>query len=161
MARIEAPDTGMGDHIDWSLHRPRMAVGMGALADAVYGNTRLSLREREAARWTIAIINDCAVCRETRAKDAEEHGVVEGYYALVENWRDSDGLSPREQLAAEFAQRFALDHLAMDDAFFARLRAGYRDDEIADLTMCCATFLGLGRALAVMGVRAPDERVIV
>jgi len=27
--------------------------------------------------------------------------------------------------------------------------------------MCCATFLGLGRALAVMGVRAPDERVIV
>jgi len=27
--------------------------------------------------------------------------------------------------------------------------------------MCCATFLGLGRALAVMGVRAPDDRILV
>ena len=161
MARIEAPDTGMGDHIDWSLHRPKMAVGMGALADAVYGNTKLSLREREAARWTIAIINDCAVCRETRAKDAEEHGVVEGYYALVENWRDTDGLSPREQLAAEFAQRFALDHQAMDDDLWARLHAAFADDGLADLTMCCGLWLGLGRTLAVLGVRAPDERILV
>ena len=48
----------------------------------------------------------------------------------------------------------------MDDAFWDRLRAAYGDDEVADLTMCCATFLGLGRALAVMGVRAPEERLI-
>jgi alkylhydroperoxidase family enzyme len=161
MARIDAPDVGMGDHIDWALHRPEMAAGMGALSSAVYDNTRLSMREREAARWTIAIINDCAVCQDTRARDAESHCIVEGYYASVEDWRHADGLSQRERLAAEFAQRFALDHLAMDDELWSRLRAGYRDDELADLTMCCAMFLGLGRGLAVMGVRAPDERIIV
>jgi hypothetical protein len=32
---------------------------------------------------------------------------------------------------------------------------------IADLTICCGNFLGLGRVLAVMGVRAPDERILV
>jgi len=34
-------------------------AGMGALSEAVYGNTQLPLRERESARWTIALINDC------------------------------------------------------------------------------------------------------
>ena len=44
---------------------------------------KLPLREREAARWTIALINDCVVCQDTRAKDAEAHAVDEGFYADV------------------------------------------------------------------------------
>lgn len=161
MARIEAPGAGLGDHIDWSLHRPKMAAGMGALSEAVYGNTQLALREREAARWTIALINDCAVCRDTRAKGASDHNIDESFYRRVENWRSDDALSVRERLAAEFGQRFALDHLAMDDTFWDRLRSTYGDDEIADLTMCCGMFLGMGRALAVMGVAPPEERLVV
>ena len=161
MARISFDDHGMGEHVDWSLHRPQMAMGMGALSEAVYGNTQLALREREAARWTIALINDCVVCQDTRAKQGTDHGVDEGFYAEVASWRDSTELTERERLAAEFAQRFALDHLAMDDGFWERLHAAYRDDELADLTMCCGMFLGLGRVLAVIGVRAPDERILV
>ena len=70
-------------------------------------------------------------------------------------------LSDRERLAAEYAERFALDHLAMDDDLWSRLRSAYGDDEIADLTICCGMFLGLGRTLAVLGVRAPDERILI
>src|ERR1700690_2708001 len=55
MARISFPKRGMGEHVDWALLRPEMAVGMGALSKAVYENTKLALREREAARWTIAL----------------------------------------------------------------------------------------------------------
>ncbi len=159
--RIAAPESGMGEHVDWALHRPKMAVGMGQLADAVYGNSQLPLREREAARWTIALINDCVVCQDTRARDGEARGVDEGFYAEVGNWRTSEALSERERLAAEFAQRFALDHLAMDDDLWGRLHGAFDDGELADLTICCGMFLGSGRALAVMGVRAPDERILV
>ncbi len=161
MARIDFPERGFGEHVDWALLRPQMAAGMGALSEAVYGNTRLAVREREAARWTIALINDCVVCQGTRARDAEAAGTDEGFYAEVADWRGSDSLSDRERLAAEFAQRFALDHQAMDDEFWARLRAAFADDEIADLTMCCGMFLGLGRALAVVGVEAPEDRILV
>ena len=161
MARISFPEKGLGEHVDWALLRPDMAVGMGQLSDAVYSNTQLSLREREAARWTIALINDCVVCQDTRAKHAADAAIDDGFYAEVASWRESDVLTARERLAAEFAQRFALDHLAMDDDLWARLHGAYRDDELADLTMCCAMFLGLGRALAVLGVRAPDERILV
>lgn len=161
MARIDAPPSGLGEHVDWALHRPKMALGMGALSDAVYGNTQLPVREREAARWTIALINDCVVCQDTRAKGGEAAGIDDGFYAEVAGWRSSEVLTERERLAAEFAERFALDHQAMDDAFWARLRAAFADDEVADLTICCGMFLGMGRALAVMGVPAPDERIIV
>jgi alkylhydroperoxidase family enzyme len=161
VARIEFPERGFGEHVDWALLRPEMATGMGQLSEAVYGNTQLSLREREAARWTIALVNDCVVCQDTRARGGEDAGVDEGFYGDVAGWRDSPALSDRERLAAEFAQRFALDHQGMDDAFWARLGAAYADDEIADLTMCCGMFLGLGRVLAVVGVRAPDERILV
>jgi alkylhydroperoxidase family enzyme len=161
MARISFPERGLGEHVDWALLRPEMAVGMGALSKAVYENTRLALREREAARWVIALVNDCAVCQDTRARQGEEAGVDEGFYGEVASWRTSEALSDRERLAAEFAERFALDHLAMDDAFWTRLHGVYADDELADLTMCCGMFLGLGRAMAVVGVPAPEERILV
>ena len=161
MTRIAAPQSGMGEHIDWALLRPDMAAGMGKLSEAVYGNSRLSVREREAARWTIALINDCAVCRDTRARDGEAAGASEPFYDEVSDWRTATGLSDRERLAAEFAERFALDHQAMDDELWARLHAAYADEELADLTICCGAFLGMGRTLAVVGVRAPDERILV
>lgn len=161
MARIEFPERGLGEHADWALLRPEIGVGMGTLSSAVYENSKLDLREREAARWTIALINDCVVCRNTRAKKADDAGIDEGFYTEVSSWRTSESLTDRERLAAEFAFRFALDHQAMDDEFWGRLKAAYKDDEIADLTMCCGAWLGMGRMLAVLGVRAPDERLLV
>jgi len=162
MARIDPPAvTDLGEHVDWSLHRTEMAVGMGAFSEAVYGNSRLPLREREAARWTIALINHCIVCQDTRAKEAEPNRIDDGFYAEVAAWATSDALTEREKLAAEFAQRFALDHQAMDDAFWARLRGAFADDEVADLLICCGMFLGLGRTLAVVGAPAPEVRILV
>lgn len=161
MARISAPESGMGEHVDWALLRPKMAVGMGQLSDAVYGNSQLPLRERESARWTIALINDCEVCRDTEARDGATAGIDDGFYGAVADWRSSEELSAHEKLAAEFAERFALDHLAMDDDLWARLHDAFSDEELADLTICCGMFLGMGRALAVVGVRAPDERILV
>ena len=161
MARISFPERGYGEHVDWALLRPKMAAGMGALSEAVYSNSKLPVREREAARWTIALINDCVVCQDTRARDGHAAGIDDGFYAEVADWRASPGLTERERLAAEFAQHFALDHLSMGDELWGRLRAAFSDDELADLTMCCGMFLGMGRTLAVVGVRAPDERILV
>ena len=161
MPNISFPERGYGEHVDWALLRPQMAVGMGALSEAVYGNTQLLLREREAARWTIALINDCKVCQGTRAREAADAAIDDAFYDEVAGWRSSAALSARERAAAEFAQHFALDHLAMDEAFWTRMRAVFADDELADLTICCGMFLGMGRAMAVVGVEAPDERILV
>ncbi len=161
MARISFPERGYGEHVDWALLRPEMAAGMGAFSEAVYANTKLPVREREAARWTIALINACAVCQDTRARGGAEAGIDDGFYAEVAAWRTSEALTERERLAAEFAQSFAIDHAAMGPELWDRMRSAFSDEELADLTMCCGMFLGLGRTLAVIGVRAPDERILV
>src|SRR3984893_10057940 len=107
MARISFPERGYGEHVDWALMRPEMAVGVGALSEAGAQTPRLPVREREAARWTIALINDCVVCQDTRARNGPAAGVDEGFYGEVADWRTSTALSDRERLGAGVGPRLA------------------------------------------------------
>ena len=52
----------------------------------------------------------------------------------------------------EYAERFALDHISIDDAFMEKMRRSFTDPEIFDLTICVSAFLGLGRTLHVLGI---------
>ena len=65
---------------------------------------------------------------------------------------DDADFSRQEQLAIEYAERFARDHLSIDDSFFVRLRECFSDPEILDLTICLSAFLGLGRTLRALGI---------
>lgn len=47
MARIEFEDKGLGEHADWMLARPDMAIAMGKMSAAVYATSTLGQRERE------------------------------------------------------------------------------------------------------------------
>jgi len=81
-----------------------------------------------------------------------EAGVAAELYENVAAYATYPGYAPRQRLAIEYAERFADEPATMDDAFFARLRESFSDNEILDLTLCVAVFLGLGRSLAVLGV---------
>jgi alkylhydroperoxidase family enzyme len=78
-----------------------------------------------------------------------EQGVTEDMYAHVAE-HDHPGYSEGERLAVEYAERFALDHLNLDDAFFEQLHEHFSDAEILDLTICIADFLGFGRVTQVL-----------
>lgn len=88
-----------------------------------------------------------------------QQGVDKALYEHVAEYHDHCGYTAREKLAIEYAERFVLDHLAIDDAFFARLRAAFADDEVLDLTICIGTFLALGRLLQVLQIDDPSRRV--
>ena len=81
-----------------------------------------------------------------------ESGVSDDAYAHVAEWATYPSYSARQRLAIEYAERFATAHDEIDDAFMARMRDAFADDEILDLTLCLAVYLGLGRTLAVLGV---------
>jgi alkylhydroperoxidase family enzyme len=76
--------------------------------------------------------------------------VTEEMYAHVAEYREREDYSEREKLAIEYAERFALEHLAIDDAFFTRLREHFADPEILDLTICVADYLAFGRLTQVL-----------
>ncbi len=152
MARIEIPE-GKGDPEVrmWKL-RPEMGIGAGTLSHAVYEQSILPVRERELARMRIAQINDCAICQQWRKTEGSAEALTEDDYANVVEWRTYPGYSVRERLAIEYAERFALAHRDIDDAFFERLHAAYTDAEILDLTVCIGAWIALGRTLHVLGV---------
>jgi alkylhydroperoxidase family enzyme len=79
-----------------------------------------------------------------------EQGVTEELYAHVEKHAEHDEYSEAERVAIEYAERFALDHLSIDDDLWARLRAQFSDADLLDLTICIADFLAFGRLTQVL-----------
>lgn len=152
MARINVPDGPGGEAaMIWSL-RPELGGMVERMIRGAYQQSILPAEERELARMRIAQINDCVACADFRAESVLDAGLAPKLYDNVAAYADYPGYTPRQRLAIEYAERFATDHAAMDDAFFERLRRAFSDDEVLDLTLCVAVFLGLGRSLAVLGV---------
>jgi alkylhydroperoxidase family enzyme len=139
--RIDIPD-GHDPLIHfWAGTGSGLTTPAAAYSDAVYTRALLSLREREAARISIARVNECNICLNLRASDA-----------LDEDFYDGVGRNERETLAAEFATRFATDHLNIDDELWSRLHRAFTDDELVDLGLSVASWLALGRVNQVFGV---------
>jgi alkylhydroperoxidase family enzyme len=156
MARIGVPKGPGGEAaMVWQL-RPEMGQMVETMVQTIYKSSILPAAEREAARMKIAEINSCRACSTFRAPSVQAAGVGEDLYRHLGDYQSHEGYSQRQRLAIEYAERFATDHDSIDDEFFARLRAAFTDPEILDLTMCIAAYLGLGRALAVLGI---DEHV--
>ena len=152
----------------WTELATPLTSAAGAYSSAVYEKSSLSLREFEAARITMARINQCAICidwrtaRDVPARGADPAEVPESFYEAVGDRGAWDALSEREALAAEFAERYSTDHLGMDDAFWAQLHAHYSDDELVDLALCVGSWLALGRFNQVFDIdgacRVPAHR---
>ena len=117
-------------------------------SDAVYHRSTLPVREFEAARITMARINDCNICKTLRTAG----GPDEAFYVAVLGESGDGELTDRESLAAEFAERFATDHLAMDDDLWVRLHAAFTDDELVELGLCVGSWLAFGRLNRVFDV---------
>jgi alkylhydroperoxidase family enzyme len=139
----------------WTTKAQALTPSAAAFTSAVYERSTLPVREFEAARITIARINDCQLCLGYRASAempdrAAGADLGEAFYDAVLG--DRAGLTDREALAAEFAERFALDHRNMDDPFWARLHAAFSDDELVELGLCVGSWLALGRLNQVFDV---------
>lgn len=75
---------------------------------------------------------------------------TEDMYSHVSEYQQYDSYSEREKLAIEYAERFALDHLSLNEEFFKRLKESYSDKEVVALTASIATFLAFGRMMKVL-----------
>jgi alkylhydroperoxidase family enzyme len=128
--RIDVPD-GRDPLLHlWSGTGNELTGPAAAFSDAVYRKSTLPLREFEAARITVADVNQCRICLNLRPEGGPDQAFYDAvlYDAVLGS---AAGLTEREALAAEFARRFATDHLGMDDAFWARLHAAFSDDELS------------------------------
>ncbi|NUR93593.1 MAG: carboxymuconolactone decarboxylase family protein [Nonomuraea sp.] len=132
-----------------------MVPGIGAAASnfslSVYAHTTLGLREFEAARLRIAQINGCAFCLDWRT-ERDGDRVEDSFADAVAAWATTDAFDERTRLAAEYAERYALDHHGLDEDFWSRMTAHYSQLEIVELSMSIGSWLAFGRLNHVLGL---------
>lgn len=155
--RIDVPDGKDPIAYVWGEMVPGIGPAAATFAQSVYEHGTLGLREFEAARLRIAQVNGCLFCQDWRT---ERGGVtVEDTFAeAVTNWPTTSDLDDRARLAAEYAERFALDHHGLDDDFWGRFQALYSDTEIVELSMCLGSWISFGRLNRVLGL---DEACVL
>ncbi|MDQ4113325.1 MAG: carboxymuconolactone decarboxylase family protein [Actinomycetota bacterium] len=135
----------------WGEMVPGIGPAAAGLSLAVYEHTTLGLREFEAARLRIAQINGCVFCLDWRT-ERDGRTVEESFAEAVEQWRTTDAFDDRTRLAAEFAERYAIDHHGIDQDFWDRMSTHYTDGEIVELSMCLGSWLAFGRLNHVLGL---------
>ncbi|MEV0596843.1 carboxymuconolactone decarboxylase family protein [Nonomuraea cavernae] len=135
----------------WGEMVPGIGIAASKFSMSVYTHTTLGLREFEAARLRIAQINGCAFCLDWRT-ERDGQKVEEEFADAVTDWRTTAAFDDRTRLAAEYAERYALDHHGLDDEFWARMTACYSQMEIVELSMSIGSWLAFGRLNHVLGL---------
>ncbi|MBM4382650.1 MAG: carboxymuconolactone decarboxylase family protein [Deltaproteobacteria bacterium] len=131
-------------------HRPALAKGMMQFAGALKLNRTLGERLVELVRLRVAFHNQCRSCMAIRYRDAVADGVTEDLVCSLEKPYDAPDLTDAEKAALAYADAFATDHLAVNDATFDRLRKHFSEPQIIELGMTIAFFVGFGRLAATL-----------
>jgi alkylhydroperoxidase family enzyme len=150
---IDIPDGKDPIEYVWGEMVPGIGAAASRFSAAVYRHSTLGLREFEAARLRIAQINGCLFCLDWRTeRDGEK--VEPSFAGAVAEWRTTDAFDDRTRLAAEYAERYAIDHHGLDGDFWARMTAHYSQPEIVELSMSIGSWLAFGRLNHVLGLDA-------
>ena len=133
-------------------HTPGIAKGLAAFGGSLKMHRTLPGRLVELVRLRVAFHNQCRSCMAIRYTDAVNAGVSEDLVCELADPPSAENLTEAEQSALRFADLFATNHLAIDDATFDELRQHFDEPEIMELAMNVAFFVGFGRLAATLAM---------
>ena len=145
------PRAGLKAFVQVMGHAERFHVDFSKLYAGVRFENHLGNKLTELVRITVANTTKCPVCMAGRLPAAVEEGMTEDLVCMLDAPDDGD-FTDAERAAIRFAHKFGTDHLAVDDADKAALRAHFTDEQIIELAILCALCLGYGRFSAICGL---------
>ena len=80
-----------------------------------------------------------------------QHGLTEADYLNVADWADYEGYSDGERTAIQYCEKFAIDHVAIDQTLIDRLVDLYGEDLLMDMTISIGCWIAFGRLNEVFG----------
>jgi AhpD family alkylhydroperoxidase len=140
-------------------HNPVLAKGIVGMFVALKQGRTLPERLIELVRLRVAYHNQCRSCMAIRYRAAVADGVDENLVCSLERPAEAPDLTASERAALGFADRFATDHLSIDDAVYDGLRRYFSDGELVELGTWVAFCVGFGRLAATwdMVEELPEE----
>jgi alkylhydroperoxidase family enzyme len=94
-----------------------------------------------------------------------QYELSEDDYLNVGNRNEYDGFSEAERDALEYAEKFAVDHLSIDQEFMDRMVGHFGEELVVEMTLAIGCWIAFGRLNQVMDVvvscplrmKGPDE----
>jgi alkylhydroperoxidase family enzyme len=129
--------------------RPELMAGMAAFSKVFKDNRTLSERLVEMMRLRIAFHNQCRPCMSMRYATAVDDGLTEGLICSLERPQEAPDMTPAERAAVMFADKFASNHLSITEADRLALCDHFTPEQVAEIAMQVAMFVGFGRMGAV------------
>jgi len=149
-----SPRPGLRKFAQAMAHAERFHLMFAELNAAVRFENHLGNKLTELVRLTIANTTRCPVCMAGRLPQAVAEGMTEEMVQALDHVDDVDPgtFTDAERAAVRFAEKFGTDHLSVDDADAAALRAHFSDEQIVELAILCALCMGYGRFSAILGL---------
>jgi len=129
-------------------HTPEISKGIVALGGALKTHRSLPDRLVELVRLRVAFHNQCRSCMAIRYQDGVEAGIDEDLVCSLDKPQEAEDLSDSEKAAIEYGELFATNHLAINDSVYDNLRKYFSEEEIVELSITVAWFVGMGRLAA-------------
>ena len=144
-----------GDSSGWRAlaHRPDLLRLLRGFYTPLQFEGLLSRKLIELVRLGIAQINQCQNCLLTRYPDSIEDGLSEELVLALPGAQESPLFSEREKAAIEFGQKMARNHFSVGDEDYIRLHQHFSEQEVVELCLDVAMFVGLGRLFATIDAR--------
>jgi AhpD family alkylhydroperoxidase len=152
-ARAEARESaGLRGVARIEAYQPEVAALHEQLGIALGRHSELAQRLVELVRIRIAFHNQCRTCMSVRYSSAFRHGFSEDLVCSLEKPDEAADLTDAERAALRYADLFATDHLAIDDAVHDDLRSHFSEKQIVGLGYLCGMCVGFGRMAATWDV---------
>jgi alkylhydroperoxidase family enzyme len=120
-------------------HRPGVAAAWLSALEEMHLRSCLPERLRELVRLRIAVITTCQACMVARKSDT----VTEQDLACLSS--DDPRFTAAERAALRYAELFAGDYFAIDEALFETLAEHFSTQQIVELNLYSALMLAGGR----------------
>jgi AhpD family alkylhydroperoxidase len=127
---------------------PEIAKGLAHFGMALRTSRTLPERLFELVRLRIAFHNQCRSCMAIRYRNAVDDGLDEDLVCSLEKPTEAPDLTEAERAALSYADRFATNHLSIDDATYDGLRTHFSERQLVELGSWVAFCVGFGRLMA-------------
>lgn len=141
---------------------PEIAAAYATFTTTLRAKGMLPRRLVELVRLRVAFHNQCRSCMAVRYRDADGDEVDETLVCQLSDHQVAGDLTDAEKAALDFADKFANEHLSIDDAVIESLKSFFTEAEIIELGMNVALCVGFGRLAASLDLvdYLPQEFVI-
>src|SRR5690349_12858367 len=106
---------------------PDLAKAFVKFGGAMKATRTLSPRLVVLVRLRVAFHNQCRSCMAIGYTEAANDGVTEDLVCALDRPAQATNLTEAEKAAIEYGERFATNHLSIDDAVYDRLREHFTE----------------------------------